>query len=209
MINVMGIRLNLIKEIGEISEKRVNTIKNLVGDLLPQEITIPVGHIFTNPKTKVHLLLASGQITVGQDGPEISPDFTVLRKFAQVVFDAFLLEDKANVVLNYTGLLNVENAMIRSLNIVSGVNEAITNNKINGINGIGLRFFYNEEGFTGDLKIEPYVQDVNQFFVELEVSSQIGENILGIEDIFLAAEKFFNKFTNELASFALGLTSKL
>lgn len=210
MINVTGVRLNLIKEIGEISEKKVKIVKDLVCDSLPQMVNLPVGYIFINPETRIHLLLASGQITVAQEGFEISPDFAVLRKLADDVFDILLLDNKANtVVLNYSGLINVENSMVRSRSLINDMNETITIGQIPGITGVGLRFFYNEEGFNGDLKVEPFVQDNNKFFVQLEVSSQIGEHTLDLENIFLAGEKMFNKFTDELASFALELTSKL
>lgn len=210
MINVTGIRMNLVKEIGEISEKRLKIVKELVLESLPQVINLPVGYIFLNPETKIHMLLTSGQITIAQEGSEISPNFALLEKLTEDVFNILQLDNKANaVVLNYSGLINLENSMIRSCGLVNDMNKTITVGEIPGITGVGLRFFYNEEGFSGDLRVEPFIQDNNRFFVQLEVSSQTGEHTLDLENIFLAGKNMFNKFTNELASFATGLTSKL
>lgn len=200
MVNVISVKMNLLKGFGEISEKRIKAIHDYVKDEYPSANSVPLGTLLFHPEERRHILLTPNQISFGQDGVELAPEFSRLKELTEKIFDVLMIDNSANVLYDYIGLLPGTSPTLQdSLKFLDSRKQALLDN-ITGIDGLGLRFYYTLNGNRGDFRIEPYIQDMSKYFLQLQLSPN---NIsTPLDEMFINAEQVFKEFTGNLSEFA-------
>lgn len=208
MVNVTAVKVNFLKELGELSPKKISVVSEVLGKAYPNISQLPIGTVFVNPEARKHVLLASNQLGVGQDGVNIEPDFVTIQKDFLALFDVLMLDQTSNILFDFVGLLpsRAENVLKSSFGLLNHKSlESL--NEFSGFDGVGLRFFYNEGNLRGDFRVEPFLQDTTKYFMQLQVSSK--EPLNSIEEAFVQAQRAFEDFTNRLGAFAEGLVEEI
>lgn len=208
MVNVTAIKVNFLKEIGELSPKRISVVSEVLSRAYPNITQLPIGTVFVNPEARKHVLLAPNQLVVGQDGTSIDPDFAAMQRDCLSLFDVLMLDQISKVLFDFVGLFpgKDENTLESSFVWLDQHRWKSTEQSA-GLGGVGLRFFYDLGNLKGDFKVEPFLQDTTKYFMQLQVSSK--EPLNNIEETFVLAENAFEDFTNRLGSFAEGLVNEI
>lgn len=116
-------------------------------------------------------------------------NFTFIKSTLKTIFDALLLEtNEVGLIVELVKTHELgenESAMDSSLSFI--------NSKVsfNDVQGVGLRLFVDNENFTGEYKIEPYLDNPNEIFVNYQLKMK---DFIAIEEI----EKIIDMLVNDL-----------
>lgn len=116
-------------------------------------------------------------------------NFTFIKSTLKTIFDALLLEtNEVGLIVELVKTHELgenESAMDSSLSFI--------NSKVsfNDVQGVGLRLFVDNENFTGEYKIEPYLDNLNEIFVNYQLKMK---DFIAIEEI----EKIIDMLVNDL-----------
>jgi hypothetical protein len=201
MFKLTGIKISLLKDFGEISEKKIEKLTDSLIEHYPDIVNISVGRVFVNKETKEHVIVAPGQIIISQEGLGITPNLKKFNETALKIFDALLLNNETDVIYKFTGVFPSNgSALESSLGLLASKKQAQID-EVPEIKGLGLRFIYGFGDQMGDLRIEPFIRDDSYYFVELEYNNQS----IPLEKVINNASELCSDFTGRLSGFAMNI----
>lgn len=160
--------ISVIKPVGEISEKKVASIKALGYDLagfVPGTMAQ-----FVQPATSSGLALGQNQITlfaIGATGlPAFSEPTEAIRILRQIM-DTLLLDNQ--VVLEF----KIEQSYPAAGNVFEKANAlAAADLLFEGSTSIGFRIPYKKDGFQGEVSIEPFFANPQRYYINYRGASE-------------------------------------
>lgn len=190
---LIAFKLSFLKNIGDISEKRIEIINKEFSGEFPIKNNIPTGLLLAkniDSVTVKSLFVLPTQVTYSIEGENTQKSFYEAKSFAKRVFDKLFFDYKCNLVCNYTCLVEAE-----------GISELLKNKmdirlkNEKEIQGIGIKIFLNNDDYTGNFIFEPYVRDLKYMYCNLELQIL---NISGVSETVKEAEKIFDDVFDDL-----------
>jgi len=198
VLTVTDVKITFMKDLGELSEKKLNQINDEIKVFYPSFGKFPFGFLYANNDTRQQLIIAPGQLTVDA---QANINFDSIKTIVNKVFDILLLDSPTISVIVCTGLISHgESAFSKSLSFL----EENLKGKVETlgmINGIGLRFFTNKEGEKGEFKIEPFVRDPSYFYVERIIQN----DMMPLSEALESCNRTYMGFKEEYATFATSI----
>lgn len=201
---ITGIKLNFIKNIGDMSEKKIELFIKEFSDEFPGKNNIANGLLLTKNignATVKSLFLVQNQVTYGIEGENVEPNFYEPENFAKRIFDKLYLDYKCTVVCNYSCLVKSDD-IFESLK--NKMDFKLKDDE--KIQGVGFKIFINNDLYTGNFVFEPFLRDEKYMFCSLEI--QIIK-VSSLKEIVKEAEKIFNGMFDELVEQSYSNIKKL
>lgn len=190
---IIGIKLNFLKNIGDMSDKKIELFIKEFSNEFPGKDNIPMGLILSkniDSSTVKSLFLVQNQVTYSVEGDNAQPDFYNAKSYVKRIFDKLYLDYKCSIVCNYTCLVESDDISELLKNKID-----IQLKDIQEIQGVGIKIFLNNDLYTGNFVFEPFLRDTRYMFCSLELQI-IKSNSLN--EIVKEAEKIFNDMFNDL-----------
>lgn len=195
MVKAKAFKLNLLKELGELSTKKIEKLVSVLEKEFPQRSAQPFGWVFFNPLNKKSIILTTNQITISYDGDNIPPDEDELNGILSVLIETLMLDDGANAIYNFVAHRESKlDSLKDSLNFVN-----FNGKQLEGLEGVAYRFILNRKDQMGDLRVEPFILDPHKVFLELELKEM---EILNFSQIVERAIKAYTEFTTDMVQFS-------
>jgi hypothetical protein len=184
-------KINFLKNIGEISEQKIELFIKEFNKELPNKTIIPEGVVLNGQINNYikSLFITPTQIIYSQDGHNIELNFDKPKEIVKKICDKSYVGYKCGVVYNLSCLVD------------GNGNSNILNNKINlglnseNIQGVGIKVFLNSENYSGVFYFEPYLKDLTKYFCGLELQLK---NQLDINEIVKYAKDELLNLLNEM-----------
>lgn len=194
MIDVSNIRIDFIKQVGDLSNKKIERLQESLKDKFSIIDKLQYGgYIFINELKKLFLIVTNNQVTLEIRGVDVTYDKSLLYDIIEKVFDILLLDEETEVLLNIVGLVeNTPSTFDKSLEFIQ--NHNIDN--IDNIYGVGYKFFIKDEKYIGELKIEPLVRDDKYFYIQYIMSSN--RRKYSVREILDDVEILLNKLKEDI-----------
>ncbi|KGG79637.1 hypothetical protein [Caloranaerobacter azorensis] len=194
MIDVNNIRIDFIKQVGDLSNKKIEKLQKDLKDKFSAIDKLQYGgYIFINELKNLFLIVTNNQVTLEIRGVNVTYDKSFLYDILKKVFDILLLDEETEVLLSIVGLIkSVSSTFNKSLKFIE--NHSIDN--IDSIYGVGYKFFMKEGKYIGELKIEPLVRDDKYFYIQYIMSSNRRE--YPVREILDDVEILLNKLKEDI-----------
>lgn len=164
-MEMQSFKLDLVKDFGEIGEKRFAVLNNYLGDEYSEIHRIPSGVILINDDKDRHLLVTKNQITLYYSNIEgsIYIDQIILKLFEKLTLEDKQLDAVASCVYHFPAS---ENSFSESLGALRE-DSVLEQYKFDGV---GFRFMRKFEHGLNELKIEPRVNNPEIWFIEEKIN---------------------------------------
>lgn len=195
--NIISFKLNFLKNIGEMSEKKSEMLIENFYKEFPVKNEIPEGFILTKQGSKLikSLLITPNQITYSQDGDKLQMNFDEPKTFVKTVYDKLYLNYRCNGIYSFSCLID------------GGKCSSTLKSKLDldtkDVQGIGIKVFLDNENYAGVFSFEPYLRDLDKCFcsLELQYKKQLDINELirigkeeALELFYKLIEDTYNKY---------------
>lgn len=162
---ITSFKISFIKNIGEISEKKDEMFTNEFNKEFPIKNEIPQGILLTKQANNFikSLLITPNQVTYSQDGDIVDIDFDEPKIAIKNIYDKLFLNYKCSVIYNFACLIDGKehpNVLADKLSL---------DIKVDGVKGVGIKVFLDNEKQVGVLAFEPYLKDLDKYFCSLEL----------------------------------------
>lgn len=198
MLKTKHFKIVINTNVGNINQKKADSLANAFNNgfevkMLQEQ---PFGNVFilANPINREALIIDPSKITYQMDSEDtIVPDFEKIKENLKVIFDTLLLDENTTGLIHYVGQVESkdENSMTNSLRKFLPHQDLA--NDFKNLKGLGLRFLFEHHTGLWEYKVEPHINDVRYFFVEMICNVNTG---LHINDITKIANEYYNDFTD-------------
>ncbi|WP_373845440.1 hypothetical protein [Clostridium sp.] len=160
---ILSFKINFLKNIGEMSEKKIELFTKEFREEFPIKNEIPQGIILAKKDDNLikALLISPNQVTYSQEGDNVNLNFNEAKGIIKNIYDKLYLSYKCNSIYNFSCIID------------GGKHLNLLKNKINlnveGIQGIGIKIFLDNENYTGTFLFEPYIKNLDKCFCVLEL----------------------------------------
>lgn len=183
-------------QIGEINQKKADSISKVLGEKFEAKILQeqPFGKAFilANPSRREVVLIAPNSITYQIESEEsVSVDSPKVNNYLRTILDSLLTDDTCTGLIHIIGKVQSKslNSMEDSINIFA--NDEIAE-RIPRLKGVGIRYIIEENIGLWEYKIEPFISNPKEFFIEMICN--INTEIV-VSDIIGVAEHAHADFT--------------
>lgn len=174
---ITSAKISFLKNIGEISDKRIELFTNKFKNEFPIINNIPGGIIFSkqdNNSVK-SLLIASNQITYSQDGQNIDFQFTEVKGLIKEVYDTIYIGYKNCIGIYDFVCLTDEEKHYNSLKNKIQLD-------IKNVKAVGIKVFLDDKDYSGWFAFEPYMKNLKRYFCNFELQSKNQSDVGEIVD---------------------------
>lgn len=198
---IIGFKINFLKNIGEMSDKKVELLIKEFSSEFPNKNDLQeVGLILTkniDSTTIKSLFITPTQVSYSIDGTNAIENFNEAKSFTQRVFDTFFLNYKCVGVCNFSCIIE-DTEFLKSLKDSMKI-------KIEGVEQsqkVGIKVIVNTENFSGNFIYEPYVKEEKYTFCLLDLQIK---KALDVNEIISEAKGILNNEYEQLINQALKL----
>ncbi|MBN8236846.1 hypothetical protein JF544_16430 [Halobacillus kuroshimensis] len=185
---ILNSNLTLFTNVGDISDARVKSLKDVFGPHFP-EVERPNEGVIIFKKESKALYVDSKQITFIAKGN--SEDFSVeeATNYLKQIFEILSLSPKSGVGIKFEGIENTNDNTIEKSK--THTKDAV---EILGAEGVGFRFIIQKQDFAGNVFIEPYIKDNQKIFYNIELESRERVSHAQLDQL---VETMFNQGTKD------------
>lgn len=189
---ILNSNISLIKQIGDISGEKLRELKNAFSHY--PETIMEQGRPLVFKKGLSALTVQGDQITyVTQGDPEDIDSEYIVQEL-----------EKLNEILNLPQeavlVLRIEAIEKYNLNVLEKSLDVFDNSpNVLNAEGVGYRFIVNNDGFHGDIHIEPYLKDIEQAYFNVILQSNDNINISNASELLKKLFDFVIRNAKETA----------
>jgi hypothetical protein len=177
----------------------VQQLSTALKEDFPNVLPLPIGILFSKNEFE-QVFVTQAHITLAVKD---SPDYAKLERIAQKIFDCLLLDVQAVVSYDLIGLMPASGSASESSFSFINPEKDSAIKSISSINAVGLRFFYEFDSLKGEFKVEPFVRDPSQYFLQLILGTQ---TTIALHEVFERFDVVYHDFVGRLAGLASAIT---
>lgn len=201
MLKVTAARVDIHKNLGEISEKKTKLLGQDLSSYFPDVRIMGDRVLFLHSEKRQALSVSQNQASVLCEPGDLLRAADV-GDIIERLFDVLLLDGSAQVTFYLAGNFPITdgnaNAMERSWHFADAY--TVTKLKeIDGVVGLGVRCIVSRKDLRGDFRIEPFIADPKYGYMEFAGKF---ENPLAVSEIALRYGQVYDEFTGSLYSVA-------
>lgn len=174
---ILNANITINKLIGEISEEKMNKIKEEMKLTFPETVSVgPNELVFRNGNAAILISSNQNRLAYIFNGEETAFDTTEGIKKLELVLDLLGLKNNGVVGMNIEYTKPVEfNSMDESIKVFKDYTVS------SDVAGVAVRYLMNDGEYNGEIKVEPFIQDNKSLFSVINFQSIEEKEINSIE----------------------------